>query len=306
VQLTHGELSSTSPLPSKDGKKIFFIGGRRRGEVMRYDFKTHTLAPFLPGFSAQGLSFTKDGERMAYVSFPDGNLWQSRTDGSDKHQLTFPPMQASFPRWSPDGKQIAFSGTPPGKVAQLFLIPATGGDPEQLTSGDISSADATWSPDGNSLAYSVGSDKDCLLRILNPKTHEVTGVPNSVGLFSPRWSPDGRYLLALSRDDSRIMLYDFNLRRWQQLNSEKVDAGYQSWTPDGKCVYFNSFDEKGSPEYRICLADRKIQHVADMSAAGNLVNGGAGQWTGLAPDGSILCLRDTSAEEIYALDVKFP
>ena len=98
------------------------------------------------------------------------------------------------------------------------------------------------------------------------------------------------------------MLYDFNLRRWQQLNSEKVDAGYQSWTPDGKCVYFNSFDEKGSPEYRICLADRKIQHVADMSAAGSLIN--AGVW--LAPDGSILATRDTSTEEIYALDVNLP
>jgi eukaryotic-like serine/threonine-protein kinase len=306
LQLTHGELNSTSPLPSKDGKKIFFIGGTRRGEVMRYDFKTHALAPFMPGFSAQGLSFTKDGERMAYVSFPEGILWQSRTDGSDKHQLTFPPMQASFPRWSPNGKQIAFSGVPPGKVAQVFLIPATGGDPEQLTSGDIASEDATWSPDGNSLAYPVGLDKDGSLHILNLKTREVTVVPNSVGLYSSRWSPDGRYLLAMPTDLSRIMLYDFNLRGWQQLNQDKVEAEYPTWAPDGKCIYFNTSTEKGSPEYRICLGDRKPQHVADMNSAGNLVNGGAGQWTGLAPDGSILGLRDTSAEEIYALEVKLP
>jgi len=141
-----------------------------------------------------------------------------------------------------------------------------------------------------------------LLHILNLKTREVTVVPHSAGLFSPRWSPDGRYLLAGPRDASGIMLYDFNLLSWQQLSQGKVEAGSPSWTPDGKCVYFNSSSEKSGPEYRICLGDRKIQHVADMASAGNLVNG----WTGLAPDGSILATRDTSTEEIYALDVKLP
>jgi Tol biopolymer transport system component len=306
VQLTHREMSSTSPLPSKDGKKIFFIGGRRRCEVMRYDLRTHTLAPSLPGLSAQDLSFTRDGERMAYVSYPDGILWQSRRDGGDRHQLTFPPMEASLPRWSPDGKQIAFSGGRPGKTGQIFLIPAGGGDPEQLTFGSGYSGDVTWSPDGNSLVYAAGLGNDTQVQIINLKTREVTMVPGSVGLYSPRWSPDGRYLLALPMDASRIMLYDLNLHSWQQLTQGKVEAGYPNWTPDGKCIYFNSFKEKGSPEYRICLGDRKIQHVADMAAAGNLVSGGVGGWTVLAPDGSILALRDSSTEEIYALDVKFP
>jgi Tol biopolymer transport system component len=102
------------------------------------------------------------------------------------------------------------------------------------------------------------------------------------------------------------MLYDLKLHTWQQLTLGKSDAGYPSWTPDGKCVYFNSSGEKGSPEYRICLSDRKIQHVADMAQAGSLLFGGGGWWTGLAPDGSILGLRDTGTEEIYALDVKLP
>ena len=93
---------------------------------MRYDLRTHSLAPYLPGFSAHGLSFSRDGQRMAYVSHPQGILWQSRTDGSDRHQLTFPPMAAWLPRWSPDGSQIAFSGGQPGKPRQIFLIHAWG------------------------------------------------------------------------------------------------------------------------------------------------------------------------------------
>jgi Tol biopolymer transport system component len=309
VQLTHGEIQTRYPLPSRDGKKIFFIGSKRRGEVMRYDLGTHTLTPFRPGFSAQYLSFTKDGQRMAYVSYPQGILWQSRTDGSDRHQLTFPPMGAGFPRWSPDGSQIVFSGGLPGKTAQVFVIPAGGGDPEQVTAGDVTSGDATWSPDGNSLAYASGPwdpSSTLPLHIVNLKTRQVTDVPNSAGLFSPRWSPDGRYLLAMPMNESRIMLYDFNLRIWQQLTQGEVEVNYPVWTPDGKCVYFNWTSEKGSPEYRICLGDRKVQHVADMGQAGNLLRTSTGWWTGLAPDGSILGLRDTSSEEIYALDVKFP
>jgi Tol biopolymer transport system component/DNA-binding winged helix-turn-helix (wHTH) protein len=309
VQLTHGEMNAESPLPSKDGKRVFFIGAMRRGEVMRFDLKTHSLAPLLPGFSAHGLSFSKDGQRMAYIFYPQGILWQSRTDGSDRHQLTFAPMWAALPSWSPDGSQIAFLGAQPGKPAQIFLIHAWGGDPEQITSGDVDGLDPSWSPDGNSLLYSgpwAPQPTKFPLHVLNLKTHEVTEVPNSAGMVLPRWSPDGRYLLASPLGKDGLMLYDFKLRTWQQLTQSKVDAEYPSWTPDGKCVYFNSPGEKGSPEYRVCLSDRKIQRVADMAQAGSLLFGGGGYWTGLAPDGSILGTRDTSSEEIYALDVKFP
>jgi hypothetical protein len=60
------------------------------------------------------------------------------------------------------------------------------------------------------------------------------------------------------------------------------------------------------PVYRVCLADRKVQHIVDLRSIGKLAVGRFGPWTGLAPDGSILGLRDISSEEIYALDVKFP
>jgi hypothetical protein len=54
------------------------------------------------------------------------------------------------------------------------------------------------------------------------------------------------------------------------------------------------------------LKDRKIEYIADMAQAGSLAIGEAGVWTGVAPDGSILALRETGTEEIYALDVKLP
>ena len=63
---------------------------------------------------------------------------------------------------------------------------------------------------------------------------------------------------------------------------------------------------KELPVYRICLADRKLQHVTDLSKVGYLAYGPFGWWTGLGPDDSILALRDISLQELYALEMKFP
>jgi hypothetical protein len=133
----------------------------------------------------------------------------------------------------------------------------------------------------------------------------VTELPDSSGLNSPRWSPDGRYLLATkSQMLDRLALYDFTLHTWQDLVKMML-VGYTDWSRDGKCVYFRS-GAKGRPAYRICLSDRKVEHIADFAEAVTLADGRLGQWTGLGPDDSPLALRDIGSQEIYALDVHFP
>ena len=309
AQLTVGQMSAQAPLPSKDGTKVFFIGASPRGELMRYDPKTRQFGPYLSGLSAEGVTISKDGERMAYVSFPEGILWQSKTNGSDRHELTFSPMEVGLPRWSPDGRQIAFSGREPGKPWRVYVVPAEGGNPEQVTSGDHDELDPSWSADGNSLAFG-GRDvearrsKENALRILDLKTRQVTAVPDSAGLFSPRWSPDGRYLLAMVADYTKLMLYDFTSRKWEDL--VKGQSAYPNWSHDGKCVYFNNAYVKNLPVYRVCLNDRRAEHVVDLADFGRLAEGRFGWWTGLGPDDSILGVRDISIEEIYALEMQLP
>jgi Tol biopolymer transport system component len=108
IKLTSSPLSLMSPLPSKDGKKLFVVGLTLRGELMRYDSKSGQFDPFLGGISVEFLDFSKDGQWVAYVSFPDGALWRSKVDGSEGLQLSYPPGSALLPRWSPDGKKIVF------------------------------------------------------------------------------------------------------------------------------------------------------------------------------------------------------
>ena len=62
-------------------------------------------------------------------------------------------MRALMPRWSPDGKQIAFMGSVEGNHWTNYLISADGGVAQQLVSGDELFADPTWAPDGKSIVF---------------------------------------------------------------------------------------------------------------------------------------------------------
>jgi len=76
-----------------------------------------------------------------------------KMDGSEQLQLTFAPMKAHSPRWSPDRKRIAFMDWPADGHSKIYVISADGGTPEPLTSGEHNEAEPNWSPDGNSLVF---------------------------------------------------------------------------------------------------------------------------------------------------------
>jgi Tol biopolymer transport system component len=86
--LTSGPMNFEAPQPSADGKKIFAVGDQLRGELSRYDTKSGQFVPYLEGISARDVSFSSDGQWVAYVTYPDSALWRSRIDGTRKLQLT--------------------------------------------------------------------------------------------------------------------------------------------------------------------------------------------------------------------------
>ena len=109
--------------------------------------------PYLGGISAQDVDVSKDYQWVAYVSYPERVLWRSRLDGSQRLQLTSLPMQAFLPRWSPDGKQIAFSTEVPGGFDKIHVVAAEGGRSAQLTAENHNENDPNWSPDQNVLMF---------------------------------------------------------------------------------------------------------------------------------------------------------
>jgi Tol biopolymer transport system component len=305
VQLTFGPLDFRECLANTDGRKIFAVGVLRRGELVRYDSKGRQFESYLSGLSAQWLAFSRDGDWVSYVTYPEGTLWRSKVDGSQRLQLTFQPMFAVMPRWSSDGKRIAFTGTEPGKPFKIYLVSADGGTVQQITTGERSEAHPTWSADGNSLVFGrllpfYAGSGIVALNSLDLRTKQISTLPGSEGLGSPTYSPDGHYIAAVSDDFKKLMLFDSRSQNWTELAKGKFD--YLNWSNDGKYIYFLNVGLNAISRAR--PLDRKIEQVVSLD---NIrLTGSWGPWLALAPDDSPVVLRDVGTQEIYALDVDFP
>jgi len=310
-QLTTGPLDYGVPLPSKDGKKLFVVGVQQRAELVRYDPQSGTFAPYLDGISAGDLDFSRDGQWVTYVSYPDDTLWRSKLDGTSRLQLTYPPMRTGVPHWSPDGEQIAFSGALPGKPWKVLLIQKDGGSPQTLTppSDKFQEADPTWSPDGNTLVFGrndVTGENDLIVRC-DPKTHQISELPDSKGFFGPRWSPDGRYIIALPHHGDQLILFDVNNQSRRRLEIKINSFGYLAWSRDSAYVYFDTLLTGDSGYYRVRVSDAKLEKIADLKKIRGFPSQfGPGSWTGLGPGDTFLFPRDISTQEIYSFDLLLP
>jgi len=154
VLLLEGPGNAGKPVVSRDGKRVFFMATpAAKAGLARFNTRAASWTPFLSGLSAEQVSFSHLGGSVAYVSFPGRQLVTATADGRQPFQLTSPPLEAASPRWSPDGKRIAFMGRLPGKNWQIYVVPAKGGDPHPLFHTGVEEADPDWSPDGGSLLF---------------------------------------------------------------------------------------------------------------------------------------------------------
>jgi serine/threonine protein kinase/Tol biopolymer transport system component len=301
ISLTSSPMVLSSPLPSKDGKRLFVIGQTYRGQLMRYDSKSTAFAPFLGGISAEYAAFSKDGLWVAYVSYREGTLWRSKLDGSERLQLTFPPMYVVLPRWSPDGKKIIFFefALSADEPARIYEISSAGGSPRPLLPEDTrQQLDPNWSPDGSKIVFAGESnDPTSAVHVLDMATHQVSNLPDSAGLFSPRWSPDGRYISAFSADSKKLLLFDFKTQKWIDLANGSL--AWLNWSHDGQYIYV--LDNSGkNAMVRIRISDHKIEQVADLKTFA--ATGRYGAALSLTPDDSPLLLRDTGFQDVYSVD----
>jgi len=310
VQLTTGPMWYKSPVSSPDSKHIYVNGELLQGELVRYDPASHQFLAYLSGVSAGEADFSPDGQWIVYVSYPELTLWRARVDGSQRTQLTYWPLYAELPRWSPDGKQIAFVGSDAGKPWKIFLISPEGGTSQELLPQDRQESDATWSPDGKQIAfgrpsYGVGTT-ELDIQVLDLSTHQTTRIPDSPGLFSPRWSPDGKYLAALTSDSKSLMRYDFKTGQWSQwLRAEDGTVGYPVWARDSRSIFIERFYGTEPSLHHLNLGESRSTRFLSWAGLHRFA-GVWGTWSGIAPDGSVLAVRDVSSHEIYALELQLP
>ena len=304
ARLTTGPTAYSNPTPSQDGKRIFVIGQQARGELVHFDPRAKEFVPFLSGISACELDFSRDGKWVTYVTYPERILWRSRVDGSERLQLTYPPVAAMLPRWSPDGTGIAYSAAQPGKPWKLFLISAQGDRNEELLTEEMNELDAAWSPDGTRIAFGRYGGVGSAIYMLNVKGRQVTTLQDSKDLFAPRWSPDGQHLAASSADSKKLFVFDFKSQKWSEWTQQPQGLGFPTWSRDGAYLYYdNSFADKPTLR-RIKIGQRESELVLDLRSLNRYTDSIIGSWSGLAPDGSPLVVLDRSTQEVYALELE--
>ena len=303
-QLTNGPLAGALATPSADGKRLFIVGRHRaRNEFLRCDLKSGQFTPAFRGISGRDLEFSKDGKWIAYVSVPHGSLWRSAVDGSQRLQLTAPLLLANMPHWSPDGKQIAFFGARAENPARIYVVSLDGGALKQVSNGESGKPgdiDPSWSPDGASLAFGCDDSvpaSAASIHVADLKTGRVSTLPGSEGMWSPRWSPDGRFIAGLSTSGWKIVLYDFQTQRQSEIFSGR--SGYPAWSRDGESLFYRSFGDDAS-WWRVRLRDRKAERVAALK------NMEVTDWFAPASNNSLITARSVGTDEIYALDWEAP
>jgi Tol biopolymer transport system component len=313
VPITIGPLSYHSPAPALNGNRLFVVGERQRAELQRLDSKSGQFVPFLNGISAGEIDFSRDRQWVTYISYPDNLLWRSRIDGSDKLQLTYPPMTPAMPRWSPDGKRIAFVDVVPGRPQKIFVATTESGIVEKLLPNLGSwEDDPGWSPDGKSLLFahyppgvSSGRADDFWVAKYELGSGKISTFNGSEGMFAPRWSPDGRYISTFLADKGQLMLLDLGTLKWSELAAGK-SMQYPNWTSDSHYIYFEDLGSDGPEIVRVPVEGGKKERVATLTDIKRVLVGSQQPWNGITPDNSPLIMRDIGSREVYSLELLLP
>jgi Tol biopolymer transport system component/DNA-binding winged helix-turn-helix (wHTH) protein len=294
-------------IPTQTGSRIFAFSFRSRRELEKLDPRTMRASLLSLDTLAQEASISPDGQMVVYSNRPDGSMWRSNTDGSQRLRLTSAPLGGLSPRWSPKGEQILFTGVRNDQPRQIYLLAADGGALRPVLPKGWEGVNADWSPDGYRIAVSMRNLKihpHYALFTLEPTTAIWKELPDSKEFSEPRWSPDGRYIAALDSSNHHLLLFDVQKAKWSTLAS----GGYleaPNWSSDGSSIYFQDQLDEQESVFRADVATQRVQFVLGF---GEILRVSATHcfFSGLGRDGSIYVMLERGLTDIYALDLDLP
>ena len=203
-----------------------------------------TLRPIAPEdllrlTSVSDVQISPDGAIVAYVASradlqddaTKSTIWLVSADGGEPRQFTTGERD-SAPRWSPDGRTLAFLSDRAGKP-QIFLLPAGGGEARKLTDLPDGAGVPVWSPDGASIAFTARVETETAPA--DPKERERWARrPRHV--TTTAYKADGAGFIFDKR--SRIFVVPVADGEARPLTGLAINATDPTWSPDGQTVAF--------------------------------------------------------------------
>ncbi len=296
----------SSPAASPvDETTIFAINHYTRPELVRLDAKSRLWQPVWDRTAAFELAYSKDCQWVAFTKFPDYSIWKARPDGSERVRLTSGGMESHQPHWSPDGSRIAYMGQNAQGQWHIFLVSSSGGRPEELTTGDDGGV-PTWSPDGRSLIFGERltrkSGADMAIHKIDLAAKTVSEMPGTRGLWSPRWSQDGHFILALSTDSKALRILEVPGTVWKEL-IRKSAIDNATWSADSRYIYFNAIEEnRGRSLYRIAVPSGKSDFIVSLDDFDSPTE----NWFGVDVSGVPLAFHAARVDDIFKLKCELP
>jgi tricorn protease len=220
-------------------------------------------------------ALSPDGSRVAFSY--QGDVWVAEVATGDSRRLTLSDAYDSRPRFSPDGRQLAFVSDRYGN-SDLFTMPAGGGEIQRVTYHSAGDTLSDWSPDGTKLLFSSARDHDRLAPYeIELKTGYVHPLLRDVCSVSANsYSPDGRYVVGI-RDgatwwrkgytgsaNAELALYD---TRQDTLKLLTDNPGMDNWpvmSADGKRVFFVSERNCRPNVFEMNLADSRVRQLTSF------------------------------------------
>jgi TolB protein len=198
-------------------------------------------------------TFPGTNGKLVFMSFDEvqADIYTMSPNGRHLRNLTNSPAEEDFPRWSADGRKIAFwsKWTGPDNIdgdQEIFVMNADGSGLRRLTFNTVDDGGPSWSPDGDRLLFHrfLDDTNADLMTVRVDGTHErnLTRSPGIVDHYGI-WSPDGREIV-FSLDDSGLENDLATIRpdgsHLRPLTSTPTDEENPDWSPDGKRIVYHS------------------------------------------------------------------